>query len=409
MSTDKGITKVLLGFDLFNQKNTSLVHSIKNVGLENLIILSNDPKVDDFLEGKVSRIAAPVYDGDIVTKYFQFAAQLPETTDTLVLLLPHFPFRTTQTVKEAISAFSETDPSFLMAIASSGLDAEVIYITSKEHLEKQSQFFGDEQNAYPFMVDDVVGFKAFNPDHYNQALAQGVEETGYSTNKQRELAARYRDNVRDYDQEFLDDKEITDPVVLRSSRDAPERMNKLVAIPKGQRILDIGCSSGNVAIRYARVASEDSKILAVDIDDDLIATANGYLRRESPKVKEKLHFINKPIEEIDEKPESFNTITATEFFEHVLHSQHHQLMQQSLRLLKPDGNMVVSVPNRFPTELYVVQKRYRWDWFNHYTHFTQRSLEHFMGKYFKEVRFHPVYDEPANQGIFLIAEGVGKR
>nr|MBA4405233.1 hypothetical protein [Nanoarchaeum sp.] len=185
--------------------------------------------------------------------------------------------------------------------------------------------------------------------------------------------------------------------------------DKLVEIPKGRRILDIGCSSGNVTIRYARKAQPGSYILGVDIDSELIGVANGYLGKESAQVRDITRFVDLPVEDIHEEPESFDTITATEFFEHIVHSEHQRIMEHSLKFLKQNGSMIISVPNRFPNEKYVEEKRYRWDWHNHYTHFTKKSLEHFLQNYFEEVRFHSVYNEAPEEGIFLIAEGVNKK
>ncbi|HWQ95844.1 MAG TPA: class I SAM-dependent methyltransferase [Candidatus Methylomirabilis sp.] len=307
--------------------------------------------------------------------------------DGLIYIFRPHPLLSKKHTDKSIEIFEKTKPSFLISIDSSGLDARAIYITSAWHLKKHGQFFANCSNSFVYMLDNAR----------------------YNTQKQRQLARKYQDNMKDYDEEFLDGKKITDPVVLRSSRDAPQRIAKLVQIPKGKRILDVGCSSGNVTIRYARKASEDSYILGVDIDSELINIANSYLQKEDEKTRYIAHFVNLPIEKLQESVESFDTITATEFFEHVVHTEHPELMRQCLEYLKLDGQMIVSVPNRFPGQVYEQEKRYRWDWFNHYSHFTKKSLEYFMDQYFRQVKFHTVYEEKPEEGIFLIAEGRHKK
>lgn len=401
-------TKILLGFDLFGFDNSTLQHSLERFG-EDTIVFSNDENLDNLLNGDVKIVSVPRFDGDIVSKYFTHAVNELNYAGVIVIGMPHFPFLKKEQVDECISLFVQTDPSFLITMVNSGLDSEALYISHSRHIKKSNGFLSDEPNSFVYMLDNVAGYKALNPEMFREALEKGIERVKYSTEKQKELAAKYQDNMKDYDREFMENPEITDPVVLRSARDAPERIVKIASMPKGKRVLDIGCSSGNVLIRYARKAPKDSYILGVDIDEDLIKKAKEYLEKEPDDVKKILQFVNKPVEDIDEPAESFDTLSATEFFEHILQSEHYSIMSHCLRFLKPEGNMIVGVPNRFPNNIYAVQKRYRWDWFNHYTHFTKKSLEAFMGKYFKEVVFHTVYDEQPCEGIFLIAEGKGKK
>ena len=216
--------------------------------------------------------------------------------------------------------------------------------------------------------------------------------------------------MREYDIEFIEGGQMSDdPQVRRSSRDAPERMAKLVSVVSGRRILDVGCSSGNLTLRYGRAFKNTDLILGVDIDSDLIATANQYLAKESAEVKERVRFVNQPMEDLREAEASFDTLTATEVFEHLLFSQQRPLLEGALRFLKKEGRLFFSVPNRFPGRAYEVAKRYRWDWFNHYTHWTAASLKDHLLGYFNEVVLHPVYDEPAEEGVFLIAEAKGRK
>ncbi len=403
------VTFVVPAFDLFGFDNRQLEHTLKDIYQLDLIVLTNDQALGQNLTRVVKMIKAPLYDGDYLNKYFQYLIQTIRVDGTIVFLLPFFPFRTQQHIKEALDIFKRMSPSFLISINSMGNDAEMIYITTSFHFSKAQNIFADSGEAYAYMVDNVQAFKGMSPDKYKEALQTGVKRVAYSTEKQKELAAKYRDNLRDYDLDFLDAKEILDPVVLRSSKDAPQRIAKLVDIGKGDRILDIGCSSSNVAIKYARKTGPQGYVVGIDIDKELIGTAQSFLQKEPEEIRRKTRFLCISAEDFQDQLESFDTVAATEFFEHILHTQHDFLMRHCLKFLKPDGNMIVSVPNRFVNDFYSLQKRYRWDWYNHYTHFTRKSLTFFMERYFKKVIFHSVYDEDPADGIFLIAEGVGKK
>ncbi len=403
------VTFVVPAFDLFGFNNSQLGHALTCIGQPDVIVLTQDEAIQQNLTFPVRAVKAPCYDGDYLNKYLQYVLEAVNIRGTIVFLLPFFPFRTQKHIEEALTIFKKTDPSFLISMNSAGSDAEMIYITTSAHLVKTRNIFADSGDAYIYMADNVQAFKCVSPDTYREALQSGVERIVYSTEKQKALAAKYRDNLRDYDRDFLDNQEIVDPVVLRSSHDAPQRITKLVEIEKGDRILDVGCSSSNVAIKYARRTGPQGYVVGIDIDQELIDTAHRFLQREPEDVRRKMKFVCTSAEDFQEQPESFDTVTATEIFEHVLHCQHDLLMRHCLKFLKADGNMIVSVPNRFVKDFYRMQKRYRWDWYNHYAHFTKKSLAFFLEKYFKEVRFYNLYDEDPSEGIFLIAEGLGKK
>lgn len=403
------VTYVFPAFDLFGLDNSQLAHVLTGWNHPGVLVLSNDRAVGQEPGCSYLVRQAPAFDGDFLNKYLAYLIHDLGISGTIVFLLPFFPFRRMQEVAEALRLFQTNSASFLISMNSAGNDAEAVYITTAERWSASGNIFADPGSAFILMLDNVQAYKEMAPAKYADAVRSGVQQVSYSTEKQKALAAKYRDNLRDYDLEFLDNKEILDPVVLRSSKDAPQRIAKLVEIPKGERILDVGCSSSNVAIKYARRTGPNGYVVGIDIDQELIDTAHRFLQKEPEDIRRKTGFFCTSAEDFQGEPESFDTVTATEFFEHILHTKHDELMRHCLKFLKPQGNMIVSVPNRFVRDIYALQKRYRWDWYNHYTHFTQKSLAYFMGRYFKEVRFHTVYNEDPSGAIFLIAEGVGKK
>nr|MBA4405409.1 hypothetical protein [Nanoarchaeum sp.] len=119
-------------------------------------------------------------------QFWETLGAYTEHEGRICLFLPH-PLLTQEDIARSIEIFDRTQPSFLMAMDSKGLDTRAIYITSKAHLERHHDLTANSSNSFVYMLDNAQ----------------------YTTEKQRELAKKYQDNMKDYDQEFLDGKEIT--------------------------------------------------------------------------------------------------------------------------------------------------------------------------------------------------------
>lgn len=229
-----------------------------------------------------------------------------------------------------------------------------------------------------------------------------VIKMSYDSNEQKDLAVKYVDNLGDH----FGVVEYANKTIAKSARDVPQRAEVLLGISKGKSILDIGCSTGELTLLMADNNTES--VVGVDIVDELIDRAISLSERSSVERFSKVSFVCGDFYDMGFDDGEFDTIMATEFFEHLPTSAIDSFMIKAIKYLSKNGNMVISVPNREPAKKYVDEGRDRWDWPNHLTHFTKNSLNTFLKKYFGEITFLPVYPkDKISDGIWLIANCTG--
>lgn len=131
------------------------------------------------------------------------------------------------------------------------------------------------------------------------------------------------------------------PVRLRYIREAidrhwdgdPAELRPLA----GKRALDIGCGAGLVAEPLARLGAQ---VTAVDAAPENIAVASTH----AAQMGLSIDYRASGVEALNEPP--FDLITALEVIEHVTDPA---LFTSAIaRLLKPDGLLILSTPNRTP-------------------------------------------------------------
>jgi ubiquinone/menaquinone biosynthesis C-methylase UbiE len=199
-----------------------------------------------------------------------------------------------------------------------------------------------------------------------------------------------------------------DPDKKHLISDDHQRVNRVLSLPFGRRVLDVGCSDGTVSFEIAR--RYGSEVVGVDIATSAIAEAMKKLDQ-PPSLQSVVHFAVGFAEELDFTDESFDTVSACEVLEHIGASQLALALKNLVRMLKPGGNMIVTVPNRYPASRYIRGGRDRWRWPAHHQFFSRVSLARLLGEYFHQVTFYPLYDEDedATDSVYLICECRGKR
>lgn len=301
-------------------------------------------------------------------------------------------------IKDSIQAYMQTQPSVLITQNAKGATLDALVITTKNHLDTNGGVFTDLQNGFIQMLDKFESYKVANVQELQSILNNpNREKESYSVDEQLDLAIEFKDNIG----EHYGVADLDDPELLRSQRDVPERVQKILQLPRGDKVLDVGCSAGVLTLMFGRDSSE---VVGVDIVQSLIDDANSRREKEPQEIQDRVRFICGDIHDQNFPQNYFDSIYFTEFYEHLPHFAQNEFMEKVIGYLKPEGNVVVSVPNRFPKEEYVQDQRHRWDWHNHLTHYTEKSLERFMSTYFKEVEFHSLYDsDETNNGIWLVS------
>jgi len=131
------------------------------------------------------------------------------------------------------------------------------------------------------------------------------------------------------------------PVRLRYIRDAIDRHwdGDAAALRPlaGKRALDIGCGAGLVAEPLARLGAT---LTAIDAAPENIAVARDH----AAKMGLAIDYRACGVETLDEPP--YDLITALEVIEHVTDPS--LFIAAIARLLKPDGLLILSTPNRTP-------------------------------------------------------------
>ena len=322
-------------------------------------------------------------------------ATLAKEADDSILFLYDASYKniTAEHIRTMLDAFTDTKPSVLLCQDFRGKELGAITILTKAGFTTAGKALHDLGNSYVHMLDKIETQQATS----GADSKVDEEREAYSSGEQKALAEQYMDNIGEH-YGFAED-ELDDPVLKRSSRDVPERIEVLLGTPHGKKILDIGCSAGVVTLMLAKGCDE---IVGVDIVEQLIHDANERKAKESEEIQDRVTFVCDDIVNLDFDEEHFDTAYFTEFFEHIPHVKRDDILQQIMHYLTKEGNVVISVPNRYPKEEYVKDKRHRWDWHNHLTHYTKRSLADWAGRHFQHLEFVPMYDEAVEDGIWLI-------
>ncbi len=233
-----------------------------------------------------------------------------------------------------------------------------------------------------------------------------AEEYAWSREEQLARAEEFRDRIEYI---YHPEGDAENHNLPRWRLDDTARLETTRTLPFGSRVLEAGCSSGTVSIEIAKVPSVRA-VVGIDIRPSAILHAEA-LRAEllasgalSSADARKIIFRVKAIEELAVE-ELYDTVCAFEVLEHLTPNAFDGAVQQLVRLMKPEGNFLMSVPNRYPDQSYVAENRTRWNAPDHKNFFSKWSLETLLKQHFKEVRFFSVANRPVERGVYLCAEG----
>jgi 2-polyprenyl-3-methyl-5-hydroxy-6-metoxy-1,4-benzoquinol methylase len=133
---------------------------------------------------------------------------------------------------------------------------------------------------------------------------------------------------------------------------------KRLNIQPSEKILDIGCGSG----RHVGEASRLNGVFVVGADrnhDDLVSTRNrlNFIKNCGEHGGGEDSLTSADITALPFKNESFHHAICSEVMEHI--PDHAQAARELVRVLKPGGNLVVSVPRFLPERIcWALSKEY---------------------------------------------------
>lgn len=179
------------------------------------------------------------------------------------------------------------------------------------------------------------------------------------------------------------------------------RVEKILSIPVSGRVLDVGCSDGAITRRI--MAQWEVEAVGADIRHQAM-TPCGFQPWQWDVREPVLRF--KGASMIGE----FDAVYACEVFEHLTDADAQLALTNILAVLKRGGDLIVTVPNRYPHDLYEVGCRSRWAWPDHRSIWTPPKLQMWLTEYFRRARFIPLYpEERYEESIWLIVHASGKK
>ncbi|MBM3845646.1 MAG: class I SAM-dependent methyltransferase [Verrucomicrobia bacterium] len=160
-------------------------------------------------------------------------------------------------------------------------------------------------------------------------------------------------------------------------------------IGKGNKVLDIGCRSGNLTQHYC----EGNEVTGVDIDRKALELFRDRLGLPG-------HWVDVDAEPLPFSDASFDVVVMTEVMEHLRFPK--QVLQEIRRVLRPGGRFVGSVPNAFRLRnrlKFMVGKPFESDP-SHLRSYSTRLLRKELEGFFSEVRIVPVSGHLLGGGRF---------
>ena len=127
-------------------------------------------------------------------------------------------------------------------------------------------------------------------------------------------------------------------------------------LPAAGKVLDAGCGTG----RHLRemVRRPDLKIVGVDANGGELHKARASLRETGGAEPANCLIVQANINELPFAAESFDCVICSEVLEHV--PQHGAALKELIRVLKPQGAIVISVPRYYPEKIcWLISPDYR--------------------------------------------------
>lgn len=143
-------------------------------------------------------------------------------------------------------------------------------------------------------------------------------------------------------------------------------------IVAGRRVLDIASGAGYGS---ALLAERAACVRGADIDYEAVSFARDHYKAGN------LDYLQCSMDALPFASRSFEAVVSFETIEHVPASVHDEFMREVLRVLTPDGFLLISTPDRY---IYSEQTGYRNEF--HTKEFLRSEFEAFLNRFFPNIR-----------------------
>lgn len=119
----------------------------------------------------------------------------------------------------------------------------------------------------------------------------------------------------------------------------------LAEVKTGQKVLDVGCGRGELAVECAKRGAD---VWAIDYSLDSIALANNYLKRkENKELDERVNFKVMNAKKLKFPNHFFDRVFLVDILEHLYPEEMTKVLAEVKRTIKPGGRIVVYTPNKY--------------------------------------------------------------
>src|SRR5215213_11513737 len=111
----------------------------------------------------------------------------------------------------------------------------------------------------------------------------------------------------------------------------------LARIQPGERVLEVGCGTGDVAIAACAPAGERGSVVGIDASPEMIAVARAKAARAGLTIDFRLE----PIEALSYPDATFDVVLSSLMMHHLPDDLKHQGLAEIARVLKPGGRLLI--------------------------------------------------------------------
>ena len=150
--------------------------------------------------------------------------------------------------------------------------------------------------------------------------------------------------------------------------------NRLALAP-GMRVLDAGCGQGrHICEAFRRIGVD---VCAVDLRWDDLCRTRGYLSHLAAEKGGRWGVFQGDITRLPFRDAVFDVVICSEVLEHI--PEDHEAAAEIVRILKPGGELVVSVPRYLPERIcWLLSRSYHEEPGGHIRIFKQRELRRLL-------------------------------
>ena len=401
--------KPLIWYGINDAKKSKYISDVY-VSTEDKEIASVSKKYGAKIINRPAELATDTATSDSALKH---AIKILKFSGNVILLQPDTPIRGDD-IDKSLEAYFKWEPSILVTIAQNGKYDGAIFLFNTSSYKKADYKWRALTyiNPYIYMMSPR---KSRMHIHYEEDLKKSEKLMRMSDEEYQKFSFKahlaketeFSDRIGKLQPYLIGGRSLEnlrkkDEDLYKKLRDNPERVRILAGLPCGATCLDVGCSDGLITLEIAK--NHKNLVTGIDIRSEAIKQANLFLKKLPKNLRQKINFLKAMPNELIKQKIKFDTVFFTEVLEHIDYTEHDKVLKELITLMNFKGNLIISIPNRYPAKHYEDEGRQRWDAPAHRAHFSKLSFQALLSCYFRKIKFYTLpNDKRPQDGIWLIA------